>query len=122
MATKRILVVDDNMDAAEMLSTMLTLDGHVVETESDGSRVVQRARDFRPEVILMDLGLPGLSGIEVAEALKSAEDLRDIALIALTGYGLERDRSATRAAGFDHHLVKPVEFEAMRAIIGEHRS
>lgn len=122
MATKRILVVDDNMDAAEMLSTMLTLDGHVVETESDGSRVVQRARDFRPEVILMDLGLPGLSGIEVAEALKSSEDLRDIALIALTGYGLERDRSATRAAGFDHHLVKPVEFEAMRAVIGEHRS
>ncbi len=117
IAARRILIVDDNHDAAGMLSVALRLDGHVVEIENNGLRVLARARNFRPNVILLDIGLPGLSGLEIARELKATDDVRDIALFALTGYGQEEDRNQTRSIGFDAHFVKPVDLGELRAAI-----
>jgi two-component system CheB/CheR fusion protein len=114
---RKILVVDDNKDAADMLNVALTMDGHDVRTVGDGLRVVAEARAFRPDIVLLDLGLPGLSGFEIAKTLKTARDTTAIVLIALTGYGQQEDRLQTRAAGFDDHLVKPVDLDSLRNAI-----
>jgi signal transduction histidine kinase/ActR/RegA family two-component response regulator len=121
LPARRILVVDDNVDGADMLSTVLGYDGHRVATVHNGLEVVDKARAFRPDIILLDLGLPGMSGYEIARALRSSADLRDVTLVALTGYGQEEDRQQTQAHGFDYHLVKPVDFAALNAIIAQAR-
>lgn len=105
----RILVVDDNQDAAHTMAMLLRLDGHHVETAYDGPEALEAASRFRPDVILLDLGLPGLTGFEVARRLREQTETRDVRLIALTGYGQEEDRRQTQEAGFDSHLVKPVD-------------
>ena len=119
--SRRIMVVDDNRDAAEMLSSVLEMQGHAVTTVYNGSEVLARAMDFRPDIILLDIGLPGLSGYEVADRVRSSVELRAVTLIALTGYGLDEDRRLSHAHGFDHHLVKPVNFEALAHIINATR-
>src|SRR5262249_8315071 len=113
---RRILIVEDNADARITLAALLTLLGHRVETASSGIEGIEQALDGRPEVALIDLGLPGMDGCEVARQLRSA--LGDsIHLVALTGYALDEDRDRTRAAGFDAHLVKPVETEDLNRVL-----
>ncbi|MEO6270508.1 MAG: ATP-binding protein, partial [Lautropia sp.] len=106
---RRVLIVDDNVDAAESLGMLLTMKGHEVHVVHEGSAVRSEARAFRPDVALLDLGLPGRDGFEVARDLREAPDLAGVMLIAVTGYGQEEDRRKTRDAGFAFHLIKPVD-------------
>jgi PAS domain S-box-containing protein len=108
-AGRRILVVDDNEDSAVSLALLLELSGHEVRTAGDGSAALSEARSFRPEVVLLDIGLPHMDGYEVARRLRGEEDLRGLLLFAMTGYGQEEDVRRSRQAGFDQHLVKPVD-------------
>jgi PAS domain S-box-containing protein len=113
----RVLLVEDNLDAAEALSELLRMWGHEVETAHDGVSALQTARQTRPGVVLLDIGLPGMDGYEVARELRSTPGLAATRLIALTGYGQESDRHRSRLAGIDHHLVKPVDLEQLRALL-----
>ena len=114
----RVLVVDDNVDAAESLAMLLTLSGHEVRMAHDGPSALKAALEFRPDLALLDIGLPGLSGFEVAEQIRREPTLAPIVLVALTGYGLETDRQRSRDAGFDHHLVKPADYAEVQKILG----
>jgi CheY-like chemotaxis protein len=105
----RILVVDDNVDSAETIALLLQLDGHSVEVAHDGPRAVAAARAFVPDLILLDIGLPGLDGYAVARTLRALPEMQTTMLVALTGYGMDEDRQRSREAGFDHHLTKPVD-------------
>ncbi len=115
----RVLVVEDNRDAAETLRDLLELYGHRVELAMSGPEGVSRALEFRPQVVLCDLGLPEMDGYEVAAALRQHDTLRDTVLIAVSGYGQEEDRQRSRAAGFDHHLTKPVDPPVLQALLAE---
>lgn len=106
---RRILVVDDNEDAATSLAMLLEQLGHDVVTASDGEEGVTKAAAFRPHVVFLDLGMPRMDGAEAAKRLRTLPDGAQTVLIALTGWGQEHDRQRTRAAGFDHHLLKPIE-------------
>jgi signal transduction histidine kinase/DNA-binding response OmpR family regulator len=106
---RRVLVVDDNRDAAETTATVLSLAGHDVRSAADGTEALGLASIHAPEVVVLDLGLPGIDGFEVAARLRNMPAVRGAMLIALTGYGGERDRERVRAAGFDLHLVKPAD-------------
>jgi signal transduction histidine kinase len=106
---RRVLVVDDNEDAADAVAMFLRLQGHTVEVATDGLEACNRAKLHLPEIVILDLGLPTISGYEVARRLREAPETRAIILIALTGYGQPDDVSRTMAAGFDCHLTKPVE-------------
>jgi PAS domain S-box-containing protein len=112
----RVLVVDDNIDAANALRYLLENAGHDVRVAGDGAVVMALARDFRPDVLLLDLGLPRLSGYEIAKLIRSDESLRHVIIIAVTGYGQAEDRARALAAGFDHYLTKPVDFGALRRL------
>jgi len=116
---QRILVIDDHEDAREMLRTLLTLDGHKVEAVADGAYGVELARVQRPDVIIIDLGLPGLDGYEVARRVRGLPGGYRPRLIALTGYGQPEARLQATEAGFDVHLVKPADLSALRAALGE---
>jgi PAS domain S-box-containing protein len=113
----RILVIDDNADAAESIALFLSLHGHEVRTLYDGSRAAREAAAWDPDVILLDIGLPDMDGHEVARALRRQPATRDAILVALTGYGQAEDIERSRAAGFDHHLVKPVDPEALESLL-----
>jgi CheY-like chemotaxis protein len=113
----RVLVVDDNRDAAETLAMLLRAWGHEPHTVHDGPTVLDATRSFRPDVVFLDIGLPGLDGYEVARRLRQDPSLRNIKLIALTGYGQEEDRRRAQLAGFDRHLVKPVSPEALAEVL-----
>lgn len=112
-----ILVVEDSVDTAETLAMLLRLEGHQVFLAHDGRRGLEAARTHRPDVALMDIGLPGLDGLEVARRLREQSGLAQTVLVAMTGYGQERDRDRARAAGFDHHLVKPVDWTALQEVL-----
>lgn len=113
----RILIVDDNEDSAESLASLLRLFGHDARTAYDGLSALEGARSYLPDVMLLDIGLPKLDGYEVAERLRQ-EPWRDrILLLAMTGYGQEEDRRRSREAGFDHHLVKPVDLDRLRELL-----
>jgi CheY-like chemotaxis protein len=114
---RRILVVDDNHDSALTLAMMLELMGHETETAHDGREALAVAERYQPDTILLDIGLPGLDGYEVAMLLRQQEWAERIILIALTGWGQERDKQRSRDAGFDFHLVKPVEPPALEALL-----
>ncbi|GJH04567.1 PAS domain-containing hybrid sensor histidine kinase/response regulator [Paraburkholderia terrae] len=114
-AACKVLIVDDNQDAA--LSLAKILDGHHVRVATSGFEAIEVAMEFGPNVVLLDLGLPDISGEEVATRLRKQQGGSDILLVALTGYGQPEDRERTRAAGFDHHLVKPVKIEAIFSIL-----
>ncbi|MFZ1904663.1 MAG: ATP-binding protein [Steroidobacteraceae bacterium] len=109
----RILIVDDNVDAAEALAMILQLEGHTTELAFDGREGLSRAAVFRPDTVLLDIGLPTMNGYEVARTLRADTALSGIRLIALTGYGQAEDKRHALEAGFDAHLVKPVEYAAL---------
>ncbi|MDI3284384.1 PAS domain S-box protein [Polyangium sp. 15x6] len=114
---RRILVVDDNVDAAESLALMLGYLGHETRVAHDGPSTLQIAAAFQPELVLLDIGLPGLDGYEVARRLRAQRETRTAVLVAITGYGLEEDRRRARKAGFDHHLTKPVDHDRLIFLI-----
>ncbi len=114
---RRILIVDDNRDAAETLAMLLSLNGHEVRLAFEGNSALDVAREFGPELVFLDIGMPGMDGYQVARALRADLKVRDSTLVALTGWGQEEDRRQSREAGFDHHLVKPVEPEKLEALI-----
>jgi PAS domain S-box-containing protein len=113
----RAMVVDDNEDAAEMLAMFLEIHGHQVLTEDDPARVVERALAFAPQVCLLDIGLPGMDGYELARRIRAAPGLAGVLLIAVTGYGDEEARQQATAAGFDHHFVKPIDPARLVALL-----
>jgi len=115
---RRVLIVDDNRDAAETLADLAGLWGFETHTAFDGPSGLRAARELQPEVMLLDISMPGMSGYEVATALRKMEGLNHVLLIALTGYGQEEDRRRTHAAGFDHHLTKPVDPDVLRGLLG----
>jgi CheY-like chemotaxis protein len=110
---RRVLIVDDNEDAANSLALILQLGGHETASVYTAVDALQRAAAFRPEVVLLDIGLPGMDGYEVAQKMRELPGLRDIRLVAVTGYGRSDDRIRARDAGFDDHLTKPVEYAAL---------
>ena len=113
-----MLIVDDNVDAAEMMAALLELSGHSVRTAFDGPTGLKAALDHPPDVMLLDIGLPGLTGIEVAVRVRRDPALGSVVLVAMTGYGQESDRLRSRDAGFDHHLTKPADFAELEKILG----
>lgn len=115
---KRVLVVDDNLDSAESLSLLLELMGHEVRTAHDGEQALAEADAFRPDLVLMDIGMPRMDGYEAARRLREAEWAASIILVALTGWGQDEDRRRSEAAGFNHHLIKPVDPAALEALLG----
>jgi two-component system, sensor histidine kinase len=110
----RILIVDDNADAAGMLRMLLKIQGHNARMEFDGPAAIAAAADFKPDVVLLDLTLPGMSGVEVAEALRRLPELRGCRIAAVTGHGEERLPSPSP---FDHHLQKPVRHDDLSAFL-----
>ncbi|MDB5746481.1 MAG: hypothetical protein JWP72_1329 [Massilia sp.] len=115
-APLRVMVVDDNQDAAQMLATLLEVQGHAVSVEYDGRGALQRARLERPQVMLLDIGLPDTDGYALARQLRAMPELRGATLVALTGYGQDEDRRLAEEAGFDHHLVKPADLDQVMQI------
>jgi CheY-like chemotaxis protein len=109
----RVLVVDDNCDAAETLSALLELLGHRAQVANDGPAALAAVLDFRPQVVFLDIGMPGMNGYDVATAIRDDRRLDQPLLVALTGWGGESDRQRTSAAGFDLHLTKPVDLDAI---------
>ena len=116
----RILVVDDNVDAGDSLEMLLSMQGHTVAVARDGASALEKARLFRPDVVLLDIGLPDMTGYDVARALRDEHDAASgpLVLIAITGWGTAEDRLRSQAAGIDHHLVKPIDPGALLALIG----
>jgi PAS domain S-box-containing protein len=114
---RRILVVDDNVDAANALRYLLENDGHEVKIANDGPAGLALAREFKPHVLLLDIGLPRLSGYEIAREVRGDPTLSHAVVIAVTGYGQAQDRARSSAAGFHHHLTKPVEFRALQRLL-----
>ena len=112
-----VLVVDDNVDAARSMAYLLELSGHKVEVAHDGVSALAAALAMQPDVVLLDIGLPGLSGWEVAMQIRQRASAKHVVLVALTGYGQETDRERSQNAGFDHHLVKPADFETVQKIL-----
>ncbi len=118
----KILVVDDNADGAESLATLLALGGHAAKVAHSGAEALETAREFRPDYVLLDIGLPDMSGYHVAEQLRSDERTRGSVLFAVTGWGSEEDRRRASSAGFSHHLTKPVDpAELDRLLTSPHR-
>jgi signal transduction histidine kinase/ActR/RegA family two-component response regulator len=115
----RILVVDDNRDSADSLALLLRLAGHAVRVAYDGRAALEAARAGPPEVVFLDLGMPGMDGHEVARRLREQDGMGRALLVAVSGYGQEEDRARSLAAGFDYHLVKPVEPGAVQALLAE---
>jgi CheY-like chemotaxis protein len=109
--------VDDNVDGADSLARLLTLGGHAVSQAHDGPAALEEARAFRPDVVVLDIGLPGMDGYEVARCLRADPTTQNAILVALTGYGRDEDLLRSREVGFDHHFVKPVDFEALHEVL-----
>jgi signal transduction histidine kinase len=115
--SRRVLVVDDNVTAAEMLAMLVSLWGHEVRLAYDGPAALEVAADYRPELVLLDIGLPRMNGYEVARQLRRQPGLDKTVLVAVTGYGQEKDRRRSQEAGFDHHLTKPVDADSLQALV-----
>ncbi|MCD6041459.1 MAG: histidine kinase [Burkholderiales bacterium] len=118
----RLLIVDDNQDSARSQAKMLRLLGHEVEVAFEGGEALRQVAAFRPDVVLLDLGLPGIDGYEVARRIRAMPEGREVLLVAQTGWGQDEDRRRTAAAGFDAHLVKPVELDALLRLLDERAS
>ena len=114
---RRVLAVDDNRDSAESLCMLLQLWGHEARCAFDGRQALDVVEAFEPDVVLLDIGLPGMSGYDLAARMRERPTLREVTLIAVTGYGQEEDRRRVRAAGFDHHLVKPVDPDTLERLM-----
>jgi CheY-like chemotaxis protein len=114
----RLLVVDDNVDAADAIGTLLALEGFDVATAHDPEGAIEQARAGDPDVILLDIGLPGMTGYELARKLRAAPVTTRAKLVAITGYGQAADTDTAREAGFDGYLVKPVDLAQLKSSIG----
>jgi CheY-like chemotaxis protein len=112
-----VLVVDDNVDAAESLALLLNALGANATVACDGPQALAACEQAMPDVVLLDIGMPGMNGYEVAREVRARHPGSRITLVALTGWGQEQDRRRAREAGFDHHLVKPAEIEAIEQIL-----
>jgi CheY-like chemotaxis protein len=115
--SRRVLVVDDNRDSANSLALLFRCLGNHVRTAFDGRAALVEARAFMPEIVLLDIGMPGMNGYDVARAIRAEPQLRDAVLVAQTGWGQDEDRRKSHEAGFDGHLVKPIDFKAMQTLI-----
>ncbi|MGH7299366.1 MAG: response regulator, partial [Candidatus Rokuibacteriota bacterium] len=115
---RRILIVEDSQDSRDMLRYLLEHAGHEVHEAADGPAGVEAVLSVRPDIALVDVGLPGLDGYEVARRVRAAAEGREVRLVALTGYGLPEDHRRSQDAGFDAHLVKPVDPARLAAVIG----
>jgi CheY-like chemotaxis protein len=118
-AAPRVLIVDDNQDAASLLAEALALRGWDARVAHDGPEALRVAARFRPRAACLDLGLPVMDGFELAARLRGLPGLGDLRLVAVTGYGQDSDRGRTAAAGFHHHLVKPVDLDLLDSLLGE---
>jgi PAS domain S-box-containing protein len=116
-ARLRILVADDNVDAADTLAELLRASGHDVHTEYDGAAAIRAARSHRPDVVLLDIGLPKLNGYDTAREIRAIDPQNPVVLVAVTGWGQDEDRRRSRQAGFDHHLVKPLDPELLDRVL-----
>jgi len=116
---RRVLVADDNEDAGESLAMLLRLDGHEVEVASNGPDALALFDRMNPDVAILDIGMPGLSGYEVANRIRGRQAGHQVMLIAVTGWGQDADKARASAAGFDHHFTKPVEPEALSALLAK---
>jgi CheY-like chemotaxis protein len=114
---RRVLVIDDNRDAAEIMAVLLELWGHEVRLAYNGPDALGLAAEYRPDAALLDIGLPGMSGFEVAQRLRELPGWDGVLLVAVTGYGQDEDRRRSREAGFDHHLTKPVEPAKLQSLL-----
>lgn len=121
-ASMRILVVDDNVDLVDSLSTVLGFLGEEVRTASSGEEALARMEEWSPEVVLMDVGMPGMSGYEAASRARATAWGRDSVLVAMTGWGRDEDRARALAAGFDRHVVKPLDLDALRTLLSDLRA
>jgi two-component system CheB/CheR fusion protein len=115
--SRRLLLIDDNVDAVESLALLLSADGHQVRTAYEGTTALALAEDFHPDLVILDIGLPGMDGYEVAREIRSRPTIGSPTLVALTGYGQQEDRKRARAAGFDHHFIKPADVRALQKLI-----
>ncbi len=115
----RVLIVDDNRDGAQGLAMMLDLEGHEVRTAADGLEALAIAEDFQPQVVLLDIGMPGIDGYETARRLRARPWAQSTLLFAQTGWGQEEDKRRARSAGFDRHLVKPIDPEELNRLLDE---
>jgi two-component system CheB/CheR fusion protein len=115
----RVLVVDDNVDAADSLCLLLEVTGHTTRQAHDGPSAIELATSFQPDVVLLDIGLPGLDGYEVARRMRRQAVTAGSLIVAISGYGQQEDRVKAREAGFDHHLTKPVVFGDLQAILAQ---
>jgi CheY-like chemotaxis protein len=115
----KVLVVDDNADTVLSFTMLLKASGHDVRAAYDGPTAVQVVLDYQPDVVLLDIGLPGLNGYEVARRIRQQPDFENVVLVALTGYGQDSDRQSSLQAGFDHHLVKPARLAQLQQILAK---
>lgn len=115
----RVLVVDDNEDGADLLAMLLESLGHQTLAVYSGEAALEKAADFQPQLVFCDIGLPGISGYDVGRALRAKPQFTDVLLVALTGWGGDEDKRQSKDAGFDHHLVKPVELAALNDIMAK---
>jgi len=113
----KVLVVDDNVDAAVTLSMILDVSGHATRVAHDGHAALAAAQEFRPQVVFLDIGMPGMNGYDTARALRATPGLEHMTLVALTGWGAESDRQLSKEAGFDHHLTKPVQLTVVEELL-----
>src|SRR5262249_4123698 len=116
---RRILVVDDNENAAQVLGMLLVALGNEVQVASDGLRAIAIAERFRPDVVLLDIGMPKMNGYETARYIRQQPWGQEMVLAALTGWGQEEDKRRTRAAGIDHHFVKPLDADVLQKFLAE---
>jgi two-component system CheB/CheR fusion protein len=117
LVARRVLVVDDNADAALTLEMLLRSLGHETHVAHDGMAALEAARHFRPDVVLLDIGMPGLDGYEVARRLRAMQGERRPRIVAVTGWGTEADRRRSQEAGFDLHLVKPLDADELAQVL-----
>ena len=118
-SSRRVVIIEDNADAADSLRQVLELEGHQVEVASSGPKGIEKARVFEPEVVICDIGLPDMDGYAVARAMRADPALRAIVLVALTGYAAPEDEARAREAGFSAHLAKPPPLEALKRILAD---
>jgi CheY-like chemotaxis protein len=118
-AKRRVLVVDDNVDAAESMAALLSLLGHEIRTANDGEQAVELAQAFEPDLILMDIGMPRMNGLEAARRIRQLPLRKRPKIAALTGWGQDADRRGSSEAGIDRHLVKPVELQTVQQLLEE---
>ena len=114
-SARRVLVVDDNVDSAESLTMLLTVMGSEARAAHTGEEAIRVVREFGPHAVFLDIGMPGMDGLEVAQRLRAEHT--GLFLIAVTGYGEDEDRRQSKAAGFDEHLVKPIDPTALRSLL-----